>query len=139
MHIAPKAVERCGGELVYLALIEPGFEPPSLVARQRIVDALEIVGPYISAFALAPLGDDRVDLAGDRQRDDAAGAAAVSDALVRRRSSRRRAGCAARTRAARTAALSPCELGDAAERLLALRPETVVPPRLSPCCAGTGG
>ena len=57
MHLAPKAVERCGGELVYLALIEPDFEPPSLAARQRIVDALEIVGPYISAFALAPLGD----------------------------------------------------------------------------------
>jgi RNA polymerase sigma-70 factor, ECF subfamily len=29
MHIAPKTLERCGGELVYLALIEPGFEPPS--------------------------------------------------------------------------------------------------------------
>jgi RNA polymerase sigma-70 factor, ECF subfamily len=56
LSVAPKSVERCGGEVVYLALIEPTLEPPSLAARQRIVRALELVGPYISAFATVSLG-----------------------------------------------------------------------------------
>ena len=54
--IAPKTVERCGGEFVYLALMEPEFTPPSLAARQRIVEALEVVGPYLRALALVLLG-----------------------------------------------------------------------------------
>jgi len=56
LHIAPHSVERCGGEIVYLALVEPTFRPPSLAARQKLVDALDIIGPYISAFAVALLG-----------------------------------------------------------------------------------
>ena len=123
MHIAPKDVERCGGELVYLALIEPGFEPPSLAARQRIVDALEIVGPYIRAFALAPLGD----------------GASISQAIVsgmmllaRPRFPMRSFDgiepaanwlCGTYARGAH-GPLSASELGAAAERLRAMRPET---------------
>jgi RNA polymerase sigma-70 factor, ECF subfamily len=57
LEVAPRTVERCGGELAYLALIEPEMKPPSLEARQRIVEALEIVGPYVSAFALVSLGE----------------------------------------------------------------------------------
>jgi RNA polymerase sigma-70 factor, ECF subfamily len=56
LQIAGKNIERCGGEIAYLALIEPTFEPPGLAARQKIVEALEIVGPYLSAFALVLLG-----------------------------------------------------------------------------------
>src|SRR4051812_17333917 len=56
LHIAPQSVEHCGGEIVYLALIEPTFKPPSLAVRQRVVEALETIGPYISAFAVAMLG-----------------------------------------------------------------------------------
>jgi len=123
VHIAPKTVERCGGELVYLALIEPGFEPPSLAARQRIVEALEIVGPYVSAFALAPLGD----------------GASISQAIVSgmmllarpRFPMRSFTGieaaaswlCGSYARGA-NGPLSPGELGAAAQQLLALRPET---------------
>src|SRR4051794_14839987 len=33
LHIAPQSAERCGGEIVYLALVEPTFRPPSLAAR----------------------------------------------------------------------------------------------------------
>ena len=54
--IAPRAVERCGGEMVYLALMEPELTPPSLAARQRIVEALEFAGPYMSAFGMVLLG-----------------------------------------------------------------------------------
>ena len=123
MHMAPKTVERCGGELVYLALIEPDFEPPSLAARQRIVDALEIVGPYVSAFALAPLGD----------------GASISQAIVSgmmllarpRFPLRSFPGiepaaswlCGTYARGAR-GPLSADQLGAAAERLRALRPAT---------------
>ena len=126
MRIAPKTVERCGGELVYLALIEPGFEPPSLAARQRIVDALEIIGPYVSAFALAPLGE----------------GASISQAIVSgmmllarpRFPMRAFAGiepaaswlCGTYARGAH-GPMSPGELAAAAERLLALRSETVFP------------
>ena len=126
MHIAPKTVERCGGELVYLALIEPDFEPPSLMAQQRIVDALEIVGPYVSAFALAPLG----------------GTESISQAIIsgmmllaRPRFPMRSFDgiepaanwlCSTYARGAH-GPLSPGELGAAAERLLALRPGTPFP------------
>jgi RNA polymerase sigma-70 factor (ECF subfamily) len=123
LQLAPKAVERCGGELVYLALIEPGFEPPSLVARQRIVDALEIVGPYISAFALAPLGD-----------TESISQAIISGMMLLARPRfpmRSFAGietaaswlCGSYARGAH-GALTPGELGVAAQRLLALRPQT---------------
>jgi RNA polymerase sigma-70 factor, ECF subfamily len=55
-QIAPRTIELCGGEFVYMALIEPDVAPPSLAARQRIVDALEMAGPYLGAFALVLLG-----------------------------------------------------------------------------------
>ncbi len=32
------------------------MQPPTLEARQKIVDALEIVGPYFSSFAVVLLG-----------------------------------------------------------------------------------
>ncbi len=124
VQIAPRTVERCGGELVYLALIEPGFEPPSLAARQRIVEALEIVGPYVSAFALAPLGD----------------GASISQAIVsgmmllarprfpmRSFTSIEPAAnwlCGTYARGTHGGPLTPGELGAAAQQLLALRPET---------------
>jgi RNA polymerase sigma-70 factor, ECF subfamily len=54
---APHALERCGGEIVYLALIEPTLLPPPLDARQKIVDAFETVGPYLSSFAVVLLGE----------------------------------------------------------------------------------
>jgi RNA polymerase sigma-70 factor, ECF subfamily len=54
--IAPRAVERCGGEMVYLALMEAELTPPSFAARQRIVEALEFAGPYMTAFAMVLLG-----------------------------------------------------------------------------------
>src|SRR5689334_11427679 len=55
MAAAPYALERCGGEICFLAIIEPTMQPPTLEVRQKIVDALEIVGPYFSAFAVVLL------------------------------------------------------------------------------------
>jgi RNA polymerase sigma-70 factor (ECF subfamily) len=55
---APYTVEACGGEIVYLALIEPNVSPPPLEVRAKIVDALEIVGPYFSTFAVVLLAPD---------------------------------------------------------------------------------
>ena len=52
---APYTVQTCGGEIVYLALIESSMRPPPLEARNKIVDALEIVGPYFSTFAVVLL------------------------------------------------------------------------------------
>ena len=47
----------CGGQIAYLALIEPTMAPPTLEVRQKIVDVFEMVGPYFNAFAAAVLGD----------------------------------------------------------------------------------
>jgi RNA polymerase sigma-70 factor (ECF subfamily) len=55
MAEAPYTLEKCGGEIVYFAIIEPTMLPPTLEARQKIVDALEIVGPYFSSFAVVLL------------------------------------------------------------------------------------
>jgi RNA polymerase sigma-70 factor (ECF subfamily) len=52
---APYTVETCGGEIVYLALIEASVCPPSLEVRNKIVEALEIIGPYFSTFAVVLL------------------------------------------------------------------------------------
>jgi RNA polymerase sigma-70 factor (ECF subfamily) len=52
---APYTIERCGGDIAYFAIIEPTMLPPTLEARQKIVDALEIVGPYFSSFAVVLL------------------------------------------------------------------------------------
>ena len=57
MAQAPYTLEKCGGEIAYLALIEPTVRPPTLEARQKIADALEIVGPYFNSFAVVLLGD----------------------------------------------------------------------------------
>jgi RNA polymerase sigma-70 factor (ECF subfamily) len=57
MAQAPYTLEKCGGEIAYLALIEPTLHPPALDVRQRIVDALEVIGPYFRAFAVVLLGD----------------------------------------------------------------------------------
>ena len=54
---APHTLEKCGGEIAYLALIEPTMLPPALDVRQKIVDALEIVGPYLNSFAVVLLGE----------------------------------------------------------------------------------
>ena len=53
---APYTLEKCGGEIAYLALIEPTLLPPPFEARQKIVDAMEIVGPYFNSFAVVLLG-----------------------------------------------------------------------------------
>jgi len=50
-------IEKCGGEIAYLALIEPTMLPPALEVRQKIVDALEIIGPYFNSFAVVLLGE----------------------------------------------------------------------------------
>ncbi|HEY7374329.1 MAG TPA: sigma-70 family RNA polymerase sigma factor [Polyangia bacterium] len=52
---APYTLERCGGEICSLAIIEPTMHPPALEVRQKVVDALEIVGPYFTAFAVVLL------------------------------------------------------------------------------------
>ena len=57
MAQAPYTLEKCGGEIAYLALIEPTLQPPALDVRQKIVDALEVIGPYFRAFAVVLLGD----------------------------------------------------------------------------------
>jgi len=53
---APYTLEKCGGEIAYLALIESTVLPPTFEARQKIVDAMEIVGPYFNSFAVVLLG-----------------------------------------------------------------------------------
>jgi len=53
---APYTLEKCGGEIAYLALFEPTMRPPTLEVRQKIVDVLEIVGPYFNSFAVVLLG-----------------------------------------------------------------------------------
>jgi len=55
VEAAPYTLERSGGEICFLAIIEPTMLPPTLEARQKIVDALEIVGPYFTAFAVVLL------------------------------------------------------------------------------------
>jgi RNA polymerase sigma-70 factor (ECF subfamily) len=55
MAEAPYTLERCGGEIAYLAIIEPTMLAPTLGARQKIVDVLELVGPYFSSFAVVLL------------------------------------------------------------------------------------
>ena len=52
MALARYTLEKCGGEIVYLAIMEPTVLPPPLDARQKIVDALEIIGPYFTSFAV---------------------------------------------------------------------------------------
>jgi RNA polymerase sigma-70 factor (ECF subfamily) len=54
---APYTLEKCGGEIAYLALIEPTLQPPTLEVRQKIVDALDIIGPYFRSFAVVLLGE----------------------------------------------------------------------------------
>jgi RNA polymerase sigma factor (sigma-70 family) len=56
VQTATASVELCGGEFAYLALMEPTLEPPTFEARRKIVEALEIVGPYIRAFAIVLMG-----------------------------------------------------------------------------------
>jgi RNA polymerase sigma factor (sigma-70 family) len=53
---APYTLEKCGGEIAYLTLIEPTVLPPTFEARQKIVDAMEVVGPYFNSFAVVLLG-----------------------------------------------------------------------------------
>jgi RNA polymerase sigma-70 factor (ECF subfamily) len=53
---APYTLEKCGGDIAYLAVIEPTVRPPTLEARQKIVDVLELVGPYFNSFAVVLLG-----------------------------------------------------------------------------------
>ena len=55
VEAAPYTLERSGGEICFLAIIEPTMLPPTLAARQKIVDALEIVGPYFTGFAVVLL------------------------------------------------------------------------------------
>ena len=57
MAQAPYTLEKCGGEIAYLALIEPTLQPPPLEVRQKIVDALDVIGPYFRGFAVVLLGD----------------------------------------------------------------------------------
>jgi RNA polymerase sigma-70 factor, ECF subfamily len=52
----PYTLEKCGGEIAYLALVEPTVRPPTLETRQKIVDVLELVGPYFKSFAVVLLG-----------------------------------------------------------------------------------
>ena len=54
---APDSLAKCGGEIAYLALIEPTMLPPGLETRQKIVDAIEMVGPYFKSFAVVAMGD----------------------------------------------------------------------------------
>jgi RNA polymerase sigma-70 factor (ECF subfamily) len=53
---APDTLEKCGGDIAYLAVVEPTMQPPNLGTRQKIVDVLEILGPYFSSFAVVLLG-----------------------------------------------------------------------------------
>ena len=53
---APYTLAKCGGEIAYLALVEPTMRPPTLEARQKIVEVLEIIGPYFKTFAVVLLG-----------------------------------------------------------------------------------
>ena len=55
VEAAPYTLERSGGEICFFAIIEPTMLPPTLEARQKIVDALEIVGPYFTSFAVVLL------------------------------------------------------------------------------------
>jgi RNA polymerase sigma-70 factor (ECF subfamily) len=55
---AVQTVKTCGGDFIYFAVIEPTMRPPTLEARQKIADALEIVGPYLSGFAVVCLAAD---------------------------------------------------------------------------------
>jgi RNA polymerase sigma-70 factor (ECF subfamily) len=57
MAQAPYTLEKCGGEIAYLAIIEPTLRPPALEVRQKIVDALEVIGPYFTSFAAVLMGD----------------------------------------------------------------------------------
>ena len=57
MAQAPYTLEKCGGEIAYMALIEPTLQPPPLEVRQKIVDALDVIGPYFRGFAVVLLGD----------------------------------------------------------------------------------
>jgi RNA polymerase sigma-70 factor (ECF subfamily) len=55
MERAPYTLETCGGEITFVALIEPTVCPPSLETRRKIADALDVVGPYFGSFAVVLL------------------------------------------------------------------------------------
>jgi RNA polymerase sigma-70 factor (ECF subfamily) len=49
-------INACGGRLGYLALVEATVRPPPLAARRKIVEALDLFGPYVVKYATALLG-----------------------------------------------------------------------------------
>lgn len=52
----PKLIDRCGGKIGYLSVVESDVRPPPLPARQRIVRALDEMGPHVLAYATILLG-----------------------------------------------------------------------------------
>lgn len=52
----PKLIDRCGGKIGYLSVVESTVRPPPLPARQRIVRALDEMGPHVLGYATVLLG-----------------------------------------------------------------------------------
>ena len=128
---APYTLEKCGGEIAYLALIEPTVLPPTFEARQKIVDAMEIVGPYFNSFAVVLLGDERAHQSADPRGPHAARPTALPAALlflgerggrVAVRGSRARPRGAARSRPARRRRRRPAAARGRAPRRTPPRP-----------------
>ena len=82
MAQAPYTLEKCGGEIAYLALIEPTVLPPTFEARQKIVDAMEIVGPYFNELRRRAARRERAHQSADPRGADAARPTALPDALL---------------------------------------------------------
>jgi RNA polymerase sigma-70 factor (ECF subfamily) len=52
----PKLIRRCGGQIGYLSVVESTVRPPPFPARQRIVRALDAMGPHVLGYATILLG-----------------------------------------------------------------------------------
>jgi RNA polymerase sigma-70 factor (ECF subfamily) len=55
-RVGPILIERCGGKVAYLAIVEDPVHPPALSTRKRIVEALDAMGQNVIAYATVMMG-----------------------------------------------------------------------------------
>lgn len=56
LEMGQRHIERCGGKIAYLAVVEASVRPPPREGRDKIVESLDIMGPSVLGYATALLG-----------------------------------------------------------------------------------
>jgi RNA polymerase sigma-70 factor (ECF subfamily) len=56
LQVGQSLVERIGGKFAYFAVVEASTRPPVLAGREKIVEALNVLGPSVLGYATALLG-----------------------------------------------------------------------------------